>query len=377
MKKRRAIVSVINDLVTDRRVHRTCMLLHEMGFDVLLVGRIRRGSLPLDERIYRTWRMRLLFEKGPLFYACFNIRLLLFLLLHRADLYFSNDLDTLLPNFLISRIKRKPLIYDSHEYFTGVPELTERPRVRKVWKCLERRLLPRIRHMATVNDSIAKLYQDEYGVNPVVVRNVPERTRRDSSSWPTRNDLGLPAGKRVLILQGAGINIQRGTEEAVEAMKYVDDTLLLIIGGGDVIGLLKSKVSELNLQDRVRFIPKLPMQELLSYTRLADGGLTLDKDTNINYRYSLPNKLFDYIHAGIPVLASDLPEIRMIILRFDIGLLTKSHDPEELSIMMKKLLFDEKLRSKWMENLPTAATALCWEKEKPLLRELIEKATPK
>lgn len=377
MKKRRAIVSVINDLVTDRRVHRTCMLLHEMGFDVLLVGRIRRGSLPLDERLYRTRRMRLLFEKGPLFYACFNMRLLLFLLLRRADLYFSNDLDTLLPNFLISRIRRKPLIYDSHEYFTGVPELTKRPVVRRIWKRIERRLLPKIRHMATVNDSIAKLYQDEYGVLPVVIRNVPKRLRGISAGWPTRTDMGLPTDRKVLVLQGAGINIDRGTEEAVQAMKYVENALLLIIGGGDVIDVLKRMVAEQSLQERVRFIPKLPMQELLSYTRLSDGGLTLDKDTNINYRYSLPNKLFDYIHAGIPVLASDLPEIRRIILRFDIGLLTKSHDPKELSIMMNKLLFDEGLRSKWMENLPTAATALCWEKEKPLLKELIEKATAK
>lgn len=374
MKKRRAIVTVINDLVTDRRVHRTCMLLQEMGFDVLLAGRERRGSLPMDERPYRTKRMRLLFEKGPLFYACFNIRLLFFLLIRRSDLYLSNDLDTLLPNYLISRIKRRPLVYDSHEYFTGVPELTGRPGTQRVWKSIERRVIPRLRSMITVNDSIASLYKNEYGIEATVIRNVPERLTVPSGTWPTRNDLGLPEESKILVLQGSGINIHRGAEEAVEAMLHLEKVLLLIIGGGDVIDILKQRVADLKLQGKVRFVPKVPMEELMSYTRLADGGLTLDKDTSINYRYSLPNKLFDYIHAEIPVLASDLPEIRKIILRFDIGLLTQSHDPQHLAKLMHKLLFDQELRKVWQVNLKTAATALCWDKEKLLLKEAIEKA---
>jgi glycosyltransferase involved in cell wall biosynthesis len=376
MKQRRVIVSVINDLVSDRRVHRTCTELCHMGFEVLLVGRRRRRSPAMDSRQYTTKRMKLWFETGPLFYFCFNIRLLILLLFGRKPaLLYSNDLDTLLPNFLVSRLRRIPLVYDAHEYFTGVPELTDRPQVQKVWRTIERFTVPKISHMITVNHSIADLYTADYGVRPVVVRNVPSRPDH-ISTLPSRDELNLPTETKILIFQGAGINVHRGAEEAVQAIRYLDGVLLLFVGDGDVVETLKQTVSQQGLDHKVQFIPRVPMEVLHHYTRLADGGLTLDKDTNINYRYSLPNKLFDYIHAGIPVLASDLPEISRIVNHYNIGLVTSDHDPEILSEAMRTLLFDQQLREQWSENLPQAAADLCWEKEREVLLNLIKSVCP-
>src|SRR5436853_2609137 len=117
----RIIVSVVSDLVTDQRVHRTATSLHKKGCDVVLVGRRKKDSADVS-RDYKTVRFRLWWEKGALFYASYNLRLFFFLLFTKSDALVANDLDTLLPNFLISKLKGSKLYYDSHEYFTEVPE---------------------------------------------------------------------------------------------------------------------------------------------------------------------------------------------------------------------------------------------------------------
>lgn len=367
----RVIVSVTNDLVTDQRVDKVCTSLTGMGFSLLLVGRRLRGSLPLDRRSYATHRMRLMFTKGPLFYAEYNIRLFLFLLTHRSRLLVSNDLDTLLPNFLIHKLKGSPLVYDSHEYYTGTPELVDRPFVRGIWERIERMIFPRLTDIFTVNESIARLYEEKYGKKLNVVRNIPRTCIPEAAK--TRTELGLPDARRIVLMQGAGINIQRGAEEAIEAIKTVENAVLLIIGSGDVIGRLKQLSSQPELRDKVLFLPKMPYRELMQYTRLADVGLTLDKDTNINYRYSLPNKLFDYIHAGIPVLASRLPEISRIVEHYNIGRITDSHNPSELAGMLNRMLDDAEAQAVWKHNLAAAARELTWENEEKVLKAVYQK----
>lgn len=369
MRQQSAIISVINDLVSDQRVHRTALTLQQSGYKVLLVGRKRRSSPPLPSREYSTHRMALIFEKGPFFYIEFNLRLFFFLLTKRVYLLISNDLDTLLPNFIVQKIKKSQLVYDSHEYFTGVPELENRPFVQKIWKTIERSIIPTIKHMVTVNDSIAELYHKEYGISPIVVRNIPLSRKNVSGNIPCRNDLGLSEDKSIILLQGAGININRGAEEAVLAMQYMDKAILLIIGEGDVIPRLKSIVHTYNLHDKVCFLPRQPLEQLAAYTSLADIGITLDKDTNINYRFSLPNKLFDYIQAGLPVLASPLPEVKKIIMQYGCGKLIENHDPHHIATCLNKMLNDTSFLNQCSVNALKAATTLNGETEQlPLLK---------
>ncbi len=373
---KRAIVSVTNDLVTDNRVHRTCMALKKMGFQVLFVGRQLKSSPALPVREYRMHRMKLVFTKEIWFYAEFNLRLLFFLLFRKADLLVSNDLDTIMPNYLVSKLKRIPLIYDSHELFTEVPELVNNSFARNFWLKIEKAILPHLNFTATVNDSIAVVYKERYNVEMTVVRNIPERIS-DSETRISREELGLPENKKILIIQGSGINMHRGSEEAVEAMQWVEDALLLIIGGGDVIPILKEKVQTLSLSEKVWFLSRQPYEKLLQYTRNADIGLSLDKDTNLNYRYSLPNKLFDYIQANIAVLASDLPEVKKVVLEFQVGEIVNDMNPEMLAQQINKLLRnEEKLRS-YKEATLRASEVLCWEKEEQSLRNLISEAIAK
>lgn len=368
-KGKRIIVAVINDLVTDQRVHRTCSWLHDNGYKVLLVGRKLKNSMPL-ERPYDTRRFRLPFTKGAPFYAVYNIRLFFFLLFKKHSMVWSNDLDTLPACYYSSRIRRTGIIYDSHEYFTGVPELQNRPRVRKVWKFFEKRIFPCLSTVFTVNDSIADLYAEEYGKRPLVLRNVPFRLK--SITPKTKAGLGIPENKKIIILQGSGINVRRGGEEAVAAMRMVPDAVLLVIGSGDVIEILhQMRNNDPVLHERVYFFGKMPYLEMMSYTAMADIGLTLDKPDNINYLYSLPNKLFDYIQAGIAVLASDLPELRRIIDTCGVGVTTAGLSPENIASAINNMLSDHAQLEAYKEYSRRAADSLCWENEQHVLRNAL------
>ncbi len=352
-------------MVTDQRVARTCDVLTELNYNVLLVGREQKKSQPMPERVYECKRMKLLFEQGPQFYVFFNLRLFFVLLFRKADVLVANDLDTLLPNYLVSKLKGIKLVYDSHEIFCEVPELQANPSKKKLWERLEKWIVPKLNYSITVNQSIANYFKEKYKVPFIYVRNIPNYIKPDHLK--TRSGLELPTDKKIIILQGAGINMQRGAEELVESMQYLSENyLLLIIGSGDVIGQLKENVQHLSLQNKVKFIGKISAAELRHYTMNADLGVTIDKDTNLNYHFSLPNKVFDYMHAGIPVLATRLPEIEHLVNEFHIGTFIENHDPKHIASQVDRFL-NSKNYELCKSNTHKAAQQNNWETEKQKL----------
>lgn len=372
MRKPKAFVSVTNDLYTDNRVNKVCLFLTDQGYDVTLVGRRKKDSVDLSPRVYATKRFRLLFEKGFLFYASFNFRLFRYLLFTRADLLVSNDLDTLVANYLASKFKRScRLVYDIHEYFTEVPELQGRPFVKRFWERMEGWIFPKLHTIYTVNQSIAKLYKDKYGKEVLVVRNVSPRWQPETRK--TRADLGLPEDKFIVILQGAGINVDRGAEEAVEAVRELENVLLLILGDGDAVPALKSYVTTNGLSEKVQFSTKKPYAEMMQYTACADLGLTLDKPSNLNYRFSLPNKLFDYIHAGTPILCTDLPEVAGMVRKHDVGMVLEELSVPALRKQISNLQQQPVALSRLKENCLRAAETECWENEIETLKKIYPK----
>lgn len=366
--KKKVIASVTNDLYTDPRVDKMCNFLTNNNFDVLLVGRCYKDSPKLQSRNYRTKRMRLLFRKGSLFYAEYNLRLFFFLLFKKCDILLANDLDTLLPNLLINKLRKKEIVYDSHEYFTEMLTIADRPFVKKTWTRIERFCFPKLKHIITVSQSIAKKYEEKYGIKVHVVRNIP------SSETPpiteTRKSLNLPEDKPIIILQGNGINEGRGGEELVQAMQFVDNMLLLIIGSGTMLPKLKQMVRELSLSDKVQFVDRVDFAKLYNYTYLSDIGISLDKGLSLNLQYSLPNKIFEYIRAYIPVITSDLPERRKIIDKYEIGKIVEDFQPKTIARAVNEMINDKKQYQVYKENCKIAAQKLTWENEEKILEEI-------
>ena len=358
---KRILISVTNDLTTDQRVEKTCEVLSEIGYDVLLVGRKLKKSLPI-QRNYKTIRFRLLFNVGFLFYAEFNIRLFIFLLFTKKDLLFSNDVDTLLPNYIISKLQNKKLVFDSHELFSEIPELVNKQQVKKVWLLLEKTIIPKLQTVITVSDSIKKHYQNLYGISAIVIRNIPKIEHINQKNFEINAE-----GKKVILYQGS-VNIGRGIELMIETMPLLEEYIFVIIGDGDILEQLKEKVSNLSLHNKVKFIGKKTPNELKKLTPNATIGMSLEEDLGLNYRYALPNKIFDYLHANVPVIVADLPEMRSLIKKHSIGEILIERTPKTLAktiINMTNISYEKELK--------TAKKELNWSKEKEKLISIFSK----
>jgi glycosyltransferase involved in cell wall biosynthesis len=374
MKK--VILSVTNDLFSDQRVDKVCNTLSGMGFDVSLVGRKYNDSPKIAKRPYKTIQLHHFFRTGPLFYAEFNLRLFFWLLFHHFDIYVANDLDTLLPNLLVSKIKRKELVYDAHEYFLGILEIQDRPKVKKVWGMIEHFCFPKLEKVITVSQSIADLYHQQYGKEVKVVRNIPVlRNEKKMDKTSIRKELGLPIDKPIIIYQGNAIHRDRGGEEIVEAAPFIDNGIVLIVGQGDVVHDLQKRVKEMGWEDRVIFTGRVTPELLRKYTAAADIGVTFDKNVSPNHYYSLPNKLFEYIHAGIPIIASNLPERKRIIEEYGVGVVLEDLSPGCVGKAINDMLQDSTKMDQYRENCRNAALKLNWQEEEKVLREIYNEVT--
>lgn len=366
MSKQKVILSVTNDLVTDQRVNRVCSSLLNLNYEVLLVGRRLKNSHPVDRK-YQTKRFNLWFNKGFLFYANYNICLFWFLLFSKSSLLWSNDLDTLPANYLVSKIKGLKLVYDSHEYFTEVPELVTRPKVQKIWQNIEQWIFPNLKNVITVSQQIADEYTKKYNVDVTVIRNLPIKA---TIFYPVKNI--KKEGSKLIIYQGS-VNVNRGIEPLVEAMQFIENAQLYIIGDGDVFENIVAKVLDLKLQNKVTLLGKIPFEQLPNFTHQADLGVSLEENVGLNYKYALPNKLFDYINAGVPVLTSNLPEMEAVVAKYYVGETISTFTATTIAEKINGLLNDNEKLSLYAANCLKVKEKLCWENEEEKLYDFVNK----
>lgn len=360
------IILVTSDVIADQRIHRTASALQSQGFGVTVVGRKLKSTPKKIVKPYRVKLLRLPFSKGPLFYACYNISAFFYLLFHKHQLVHANDLDTLLAARAAGWLRQKPIVYDSHELFTEVPELIDRFRTRRIWHGLETRLTKNMKYCSTVSQGVANELKVRYGLDCVVIRNLPYR--RDSVAKPTSSD------SPTLIYQGA-LNMGRGLEPLISSMQYLPRYRLLIVGDGPLYTQLEQQVTEMKLTQRVTLYGKVEHEQLHAITCTAQLGVSIEQDLGLNYRYALPNKVFDYIQAGIPVLASNLPEMQRVVNGYGIGTtINPDYSAHELAQAIEGMINDTEGMEKWRANAKNASKELCWEAEQSKLFELVRRA---
>ncbi len=360
----RIILTVTNDLVYDQRMQRICSTLQKHNYAVELVGRKLTNSKPLSKFTFQQRRLSCLFQKRFLFYAEFNIRLFLFLILHKFDIVCGCDLDTLPAAVLAARMKGKKVVYDAHEYFPESPELIGRPFKQSVWSFIEKMLVPGVDAMYTVTDSIAQIFRRKYKTDCKLVRNLPLRTKSKVSN----------VNSKILLYQGA-VNIGRGLNEMLLTMLKLEQVEFHIAGDGDELENIRFKIKELHLEHKVKLLGKKTPEELRKITQQAYLGINLLENRGLSYYYSLGNKTFDYIQAGIPQVVIGFPEYIELNRKYHYGLVVDELYVEKICRTIEQLLNDKVLYKQLQQNCLKAREELCWENEQRHLLEVYKQVS--
>lgn len=350
---------VTNDLTFDQRLLKKARVLKSADYDVRLVGRRSKESAPAPEE-FRCQRFSCWFNDGPAFYLEFNIRLFFFLLFRRWRGVVANDADTLLGSGLAAGLRSGHLIYDSHELFTEVPELRGRYLKRKLWHLLQKWFVPWSSLQITVGPKLAKHLNHMYGGDFLAIRNMPEEKICSAIMEP-----------RTMIYQGA-LNIDRGIELAIDAVVALDSWTLWIAGTGPKENELRTIVRDLGLEDRVAFLGRIPPDELHEKTCRAAVGLNMLHGDSLNYYYSLANKFFDYVQAGIPGISMNFPEYQALCNEYNVALLLEDYNAGALVKALRQLE-DEAVYDKYRQACHKAAEQWNWEKESGKLVEAYQR----
>ncbi len=360
-RSKKIICTVINDLTYDQRMHRICSSLVEAGYEVLLLGRVKEKSIPLGEQSFQQKRIVCMSESGMLMYMEFNIRLFLYLLFHKFDIVNAVDLDTIMPAAIVGKLKSKPMVYDAHELFTEVPEIVSRPYLHNFWTWVEQKFVPISTLSYTVGQSLASIFYDRYEQTFSVIRNVPFR----------KEVIPTPAEERIILYQGA-VNAGRGLREMIAAMPLLDEDIKLwIIGDGDLYEEIKDLALGSTAKQRIKMWGYMTPAEMQTFTQKAWIGINLLENTGLSYYYSLANRTFDYIQAGVPAIHINFPEYKAINDKYQVAVLVDDLSPEAIVAAVVSL-DEDTLYDRLKQNCEIAAAALCWEKEKEKLVDIYD-----
>ncbi|HSC52713.1 MAG TPA: glycosyltransferase family 4 protein [Phnomibacter sp.] len=371
------ILTVTNDLSYDQRMQRICRSLVSFGYRVTLVGRRTPQSIPLTEEPFQQVRLEVPYHKGKAFYLAYNRKLYKWLqqeVSSQPNLRIAIcaiDLDTIVPCYYISRKYGLPRLYDAHELFTELTEVKRRAGVAAVWKLIERIYVKRYLFGYTVNQFIKEELHNRYKVNYEVVRNMPLHYTYHSQQVDLKN-ITLP--ENYFLYQGA-VNEGRAFDSLIPAMKNVRIPLV-IVGHGNYYREVEELIKTHQLEHKVIMTGYLPPSQLRNITPKAFAGITLFDNTGLNQYYSLANRFFDYVQAGIPQLCNQYPEYVALNNQYEVAHLIPTTQPNAIAEALNKLIDDDVLYARLKQATALAAAEWCWEKESEQLQKIWNKILP-
>ncbi len=345
-------------------MHRICGTLASAGYTVTLIGRKMKGSKPLQKKSFGLKRIICFFNKGFAFYAEYNTRLFLYLLTKKIDCICAIDLDTILPCLFISQIKKTARVYDAHEYFTELKEVHTRPVVQKFWLAVEKFALPKFKNGYTVSDGLAQAFLKKYQRNFIVIRNLPVLV-----------DQNPVEKKEKVLFYGGAVNEGRGFEFLIPALKKIPYRLL-IAGDGNFMTQLKSLILKSGVEDKIDLKGMQTPTQLRRLAQQCFVGIALAEKEGLNQLMALPNKFFEYMHAGLPQVAMNYPEYAQVNDNYAVAVLIDTLEPEVIASTVNQLMDDVVLLETLTANCVRAKKVYCWQNEEQKLIEFYNQILP-
>lgn len=347
----------------DQRIQRFIRTMESMGAEVTVWDR-RTKRYP-SGAIETRW------SHGPAMYLDYNRIIARMIRHHKSDLIYAADIDVM-PGLIFGlRHNREiPVILDLHEWFPQVIELEGRPLKKSVWQWIEQRSVAFATAHMTVNQSLRRIFEEKYEKNFTVVRNVPE-IQADKQTNPENR-----LNNRILYYQGA-LNKGRGLLTALDALKLLPGWRLWLVGTGDIESEIKVKArveamtDKEGLEDRVVFFGRKSPEELHKLAGQATVGLNLLSGVSKSYYYSLANRYFDYIHAGLPAIHMNYPEYQKLMDEYTVGCLIDDLSSESVMRNVQQMTRNKELYFKMVEQCSLAKLEYNWKNESKVLLEVI------
>jgi|WetSurMetagenome_2_1015567.scaffolds.fasta_scaffold00656_16 glycosyltransferase involved in cell wall biosynthesis len=313
--------------------------------------------------------------RGKFFFIRYFFSLVFVLLRLKARLYEAVDPPALVPARIAAALNRSRYNYFSLEYFQGVDQLAGKPVMRRVWLAIEKIGIARARNAAAVCAATEALLRRDFGLSrTAVVLNVPNRSEYAAPpDGRLRRRLGLGPDAPLVIYKGE-IAENRGLLPLVRAMAPLAGLSFALVGGGEYRETLSAEVARLGMTERVHFLDPVKSDEFVYYLKDADLGQVIHETRGLNMTITLPSKLFDYINAGIPVIASDGPEISRVVRQWKVGWVVSPSSVDDIRAALAEFLAAFPNLSAYKKNCLAAAEQFCWEKEKKAYLDFMEEA---
>jgi len=367
--KNKVIITFLGNLNYDTRCKNLFNTLKVNGYEIQFLGFdwLTKDFEPVggDVTIHKL-------HKGFLslsFYLKFTWHIKFFLMASKASIIFAEDIYTLPFAVLFGKLKRAQVFYDSRELYGHLAGLKGKKAKQGFWRIIEKFFIKKVDHIITTGKLDSDFLKEKYKVdNPILLRNLPKYYKPEKVN-NLSSILGIKENKKILLYQGV-IHQGRGFRPIYEALKELQNYVLVIIGDGEFEDYYRNLANEMRINEQVVFAGKVSQDDILSYTKTADIGLSIIENMSLSYYYALPNKLFEYIMAEIPVVVSKLPQMEEVVEKYEVGKVVNLDNPNELVEAIKQLTKNEALYKKYKKNCRIASQELNWENE---VKNLLEK----